>query len=173
MTCLILIGMMGAGKTTIGRELARHRNVRFADCDQELIAHCGVSITTIFDIEGEAGFRARESKMLDMLTLEDNIVIATGGGVVLDAGNRTLLARRGIVVYLDVPPRVLHERTRHDRNRPLLQVENPLARIEALHAERDPLYREIADIIINGDRGNLASMVAQVEKALDSYQKAD
>ncbi|MDR0634527.1 MAG: shikimate kinase [Azoarcus sp.] len=171
MSCLILIGMMGAGKTTVGRELARRRQVRFADCDHELIARTGVSIPIIFDLEGEAGFRRREARMLDELTAETDIVIATGGGVVLSAANRALLARRGVVIYLDVPPHLLWERTRYDRNRPLLQVADPRARIAELHSQRDPLYREIADIVIDGGRGGFVSMANQIEKALSGIEK--
>ncbi|MDR0715847.1 MAG: shikimate kinase [Azoarcus sp.] len=171
MTCLILVGMMGAGKTTVGRELARRREMRFADCDHELIARTGVAISVIFDIEGETGFRQREARMLDELTVDTNIVIATGGGVVLDPANRALLSRRGIVIYLNVPPHILWERTRRDRNRPLLQVDDPRARIIELHRQRDPLYREIADIVIDGGRGGSAVMVEQIEKALAGLGK--
>jgi shikimate kinase len=170
-TCLILVGMMGAGKTTVGRELARRREMRFADCDHELIARTGVAISVIFDIEGEAGFRQREARMLDELTVNTDIVIATGGGVVLDSANRALLSRRGIVIYLNVPPHILWERTRRDRNRPLLQVDDPRARIIELHRQRDPLYREIADIVIDGGRGGSAVMVEQIEKALAGLGK--
>lgn len=171
MSCLILIGMMGAGKTTVGKELARRRGVRFVDCDHEIVARTGVSIPTIFEIEGEAGFRRRETQTIDELTREADLVLATGGGAVLDPANRALLARRGIVIYLNVPPHILWERTRHDRNRPLLQVENPRQRIEQLHRERDPLYREVADIIVDGGRGNPGAMVRQIEKALSSLKK--
>lgn len=143
--------------------------MRFADCDQELIARTGVSIPVIFDIEGEAGFRQRESRLLAELSAEPDLVIATGGGVVLDPENRALLAERGIVIYLNVPPLVLWERTRYDRNRPLLQVENPQERIAELYAQRDPVYREVADIIIDGDRGTPMTMANLVEKALDAY----
>ncbi|MDR1423860.1 MAG: shikimate kinase [Azoarcus sp.] len=170
MTCLILIGMMGAGKTTVGRELARRRNVRFADCDHELMSRTGVSIPIIFDIEGEAGFRRREAQMLAELTAEPNIVIATGGGVVLDPANRALLTQTGTVIYLDAPPHVLWERTRHDRNRPLLQVENPRERIAELHRLRDPLYREVADIVVHSERGGFTSMANQIEKALADFE---
>ncbi|KAI5914202.1 shikimate kinase [Thauera sp. 2A1] len=166
MSCLILIGMMGAGKTTVGKELARRRGVRFADVDHEIIARTGVSIPTIFEIEGEVGFRRRESQALDELTRESEIVIATGGGSVLDPANRALMSQRGVVVYLNVPPQILWERTRNDRNRPLLQVEDPRARIEELHRARDPLYREVADIVIDGGRGNPGTMVRQIEKAV-------
>jgi shikimate kinase len=168
---LILIGMMGAGKTTVGRELAKRRQMRFADCDHELVARTGVSIPIIFEIEGEAGFRQREARLLDELTSEDDIVIATGGGVVLDPANRALLAQRGIVIYLDVPPHILWERTRHDRNRPLLQVPDPCARIAELHHQRDPFYRAVADIIVSGERSSSAAMANQIEKALADFEK--
>ncbi len=161
--------MMGAGKTTVGRELARRLNLRFADCDHELIARTGVSVPTIFEVEGEAGFRQRESRLLAELLAEPDIVIATGGGIVLDPANRELLSEYGTVVYLNVPTHVLWERTRCDRNRPLLQVENPRARIEELYRQRDPLYREVADIIVDGERGSCASMANRIEKALAEY----
>jgi shikimate kinase len=166
---LILIGMMGAGKTTVGRELAKRLNLRFADCDHELIARTGVSVPIIFEIEGEAGFRRRESRLLAELLTECGIVIATGGGIVLNPANCALLSGRGTVIYLTTPPRVLWERTRRDRNRPLLQVENPRERIEELYCQRDPLYRAVADIIIDGERGSCASMVNRIEKALSEY----
>ncbi|MDR0565269.1 MAG: shikimate kinase [Azoarcus sp.] len=169
MTCLILVGMMGAGKTTVGRELAKRLNLRFADCDQELIARTGVSVPVIFDIEGEAGFRQRESRLLAELLAEPDIVIATGGGVVLSPANRALLAENGIVIYLNVPPDTLWERTRYDRNRPLLQVENPRERIAELHAQRDPLYRAVADIIINSEYGTCSSMANRIKKALADF----
>ena len=165
-SCLILIGMMGAGKTTVGKELARRRKVRFADCDHEIIARTGVSIPTIFEIEGEEGFRRRETQMMDELSQEPDIVIATGGGVVTTPANRELMRERGVVVYLDVPPTVLYERTRHDRNRPLLQVDNPRQRIEKLYRQRDPLYREVAHLIIEGGRGNPGTMVRMIENGL-------
>jgi len=165
-SCLILIGMMGAGKTTVGKELARRRKLRFADCDHEIVARTGVTIPTIFEIEGEAGFRRRETQMMDELTLEPDIVIATGGGVVIAPENRALMRERGVVVYLNVPPQILYERTRHDRNRPLLQVENPRQRIDELYRQRDPLYREVAHIIVDGGRTNPGTMVRLIEDAL-------
>lgn len=165
-SCLILIGMMGAGKTTVGKELARRRKLRFADCDHEIVARTGVSIPTIFEIEGEAGFRRRETQMMDELTRESDIVIATGGGVVTTPENRALMRERGIVFYLNVPPQILFERTRHDRNRPLLQVENPRQRIEELYRQRDPLYREVAHVVVDGGRTNPGTMVRLIEDAL-------
>lgn len=166
---VVLIGLMGAGKTTVGREYARRHGHRFVDCDHELEARLGVKVTTIFEIEGESGFRRRESQLLDELTREDGLVLATGGGVVLSADNRALLAQRGLVVYLNVPPRILWERTRNDKSRPLLQVPNPKEKIEALFRERDPLYREVADIVIDGGRGNPGGMVRHVEQAIEEY----
>lgn len=163
--------MMGAGKTTVGKELARRRRARFADCDHEIVARTGVSIPTIFEIEGECGFRKRETQMMEELTLESDIVIATGGGVVVTPANRTLMRERGIVIYLNVPPHIVFERTRHDRNRPLLQVDNPRQRIEEIYRERDPLYRECADIIVDGGRGNPGTMVRLIEASLQNFHK--
>ncbi|MCL2524729.1 MAG: shikimate kinase [Betaproteobacteria bacterium] len=147
---IYLVGLMGAGKTTIGRQLARRLGWRFVDSDQEIVARTGVVIPTIFEIEGEAGFRQREAQIIGELTQESDIVMATGGGAVILAENRQRLRASGWVVYLNVPPAMLYERTRHDRNRPLLQVADPLARLEALHVERDPLYRETAHFVVEG-----------------------
>lgn len=168
---MILIGMMGAGKTTVGREFARRHNMRFVDCDHEIEARTGVRVPMIFEIEGEAGFRRRETQLIDELTRESDLVLATGGGAVLNPENRAFMSGRGIVVYLNVPPQILWERTRHDRNRPLLQVPNPRERIESLHRERDPLYRDVADIIVDGGRGNPAGMVRLIEKSLETCSK--
>lgn len=168
---IILVGMMGAGKSTVGREYARRHGLGFIDCDHELEARTGVKIPTIFEIEGEAGFRRRESQLIEELVETSGVVLGTGGGIVLDPGNRTVLKRRGIVVYLNVPPRVLWERTRHDRSRPLLQVPNPRERIEVLYRERDPLYREVADIVVDGNRGSPASMVRQLEAAIEDFRQ--
>lgn len=141
---------MGAGKTTVGRQLAKRLARPFFDSDHEIVERTGVPIPTIFEIEGEDGFRRREVQTIHELTEADNIVMATGGGVVINPENRRRLHETGWVVYLDVPPALLYERTRHDRNRPLLQVANPLARLEELHAARDPLYREVAHIVVDG-----------------------
>jgi shikimate kinase len=168
---VILIGMMGAGKTTVGREYARRHRMRFVDCDHEVEARTGVKVPTIFEIEGEAGFRRRETQVIDDLTRETDLVLATGGGAVLDPLNRAMMSERGIVVYLNVPTQVLWERTRHDRNRPLLQVPNPRERIENLYRERDPLYRAVADIVVDGGRGNPGGMVRLIEKAIENCKK--
>ena len=147
---IYLVGLMGAGKTTIGRQLARRLGRRFYDSDHEIVARTGVPIPTIFEIEGEEGFRRRESLAIAELTSGTDIVLATGGGVVLSPENRKRLHDSGWVVYLNVPPTMLFGRTGHDRNRPLLRVENPLGKLEELHALRDPLYRETAHLVVDG-----------------------
>jgi len=147
---IYLVGLMGAGKTTIGRQLARRLGRRFHDSDHEIVARTGVPIPTIFEIEGEEGFRRRESQAIAELTSGSDIVLATGGGVVLSPENRRRLHDTGWVVYLNVPPAMLFERTRNDRNRPLLRVEDPLGKLQELHALRDPLYRETAHLVVDG-----------------------
>jgi shikimate kinase len=163
---IYLVGLMGAGKTTVGRQLAKRLTRRFLDSDQEIETRTGVRVPVIFDIEGEAGFRRRETQMLDELSRQSNLVVATGGGVVLAEENRRRLRDSGMVVYLDASPAVLYERTRLDRNRPLLQVADPLGRLSELFAQRDPLYREVADLVVDADLGNAATLVQQIEKAL-------
>ncbi len=151
---IFLVGPMGAGKTTIGRQLAEALGMDFVDSDQAIEERTGATIPWIFDVEGEAGFRKREKAMIDELTRRQNVVLATGGGAVLDPENRRHLQSRGTVIYLHADIDQLLERTRKDRNRPLLQTDDPRARLEALMAERDPLYREVADIILEtGQRG--------------------
>lgn len=159
---IYLIGLMGSGKTTIGRMLARRMGRVFFDSDHEIEHRTGVRIPVIFELEGEAGFRQREAQTIEALSHEQGIVMATGGGAVLDPRNREALRSSGWVVYLDVPTSVLYERTRHDSNRPLLQVEDPLAKLTALRAQRDPLYRETAHFIIDGSRCNSGSAVHRI-----------
>jgi shikimate kinase len=165
-TNLFLVGMMGAGKTTIGRQLARRYKKQFVDSDHEIEARTGVGIPVIFEIEGEEGFRRREAAMIEELTGESGVVLATGGGAVLNADNRRCLQSRGIVVYLRVLPSFLVERTSHDKNRPLLQVADPLARLEELFALRDPLYMDVADIVVEGGRMNSAAVVRRIDQEL-------
>ena len=163
---IYLVGMPGAGKTTVGRQLARRMQRSFVDADHEIEARTGVRIPLIFDIEGEQGFRDRESKVLAELGNQSNLVVATGGGAVLRPENRAALKRGGLIVYLHATPRLLFERTRLDPNRPLLQVADPMKKIEELFAERDPVYREVADIVINSLGGSISHLVKQVEREL-------
>ncbi|PLP96632.1 shikimate kinase [Cupriavidus pauculus] len=153
---------MGAGKTTIGRTVARKLGRPFFDTDHEIESRCGVRITTIFELEGEEGFRRRETRILDELTQRSGIVLATGGGIVLRPENREMLRARGHVIYLDAALPELWRRVRRNRNRPLLQVDNPRARLEALFCERDPLYREIAHLIMPAHAGTVAQAAASV-----------
>jgi shikimate kinase len=164
---LYLVGLMGAGKTTVGRLLAKHYGCTFYDSDHEIEARTGVKIPVIFEIEGEAGFRKREEATIAELTGLSGIVLATGGGAVLSATNRANLKRNGVVIYLRGMPEHLHERTRHDRNRPLLQTENPLARLRELFKQRDPLYREVADIVVDTGRQSVAGMTRVLYGKLD------
>jgi len=145
---IFLVGMMGAGKTTAGRLLARRLGRRFVDTDHEIETRCGVGIPLIFEIEGEAGFREREARAIEELTACEEIVLATGGGAVLRAENRKRLAAQGLVIYLHAAPEALYRRVRSDRNRPLLAAEDPLGRLKDLYTVRDPLYREIADLVV-------------------------
>lgn len=150
---------MGAGKTTIGRALAKRMNLEFIDTDREIEVRTGVSIPTVFEIEGEDGFRKREAQVIDDLSRSGGRVVATGGGAVLRQDNRERLIASGFVVYLNVPPHTLWERTRHDKNRPLLQVNNPLLKLKELYAQRNPLYQEVADMVIDGSRVHAQSIV--------------
>jgi shikimate kinase len=159
---IFLVGPMGAGKTSVGRQLAKAMGCEFLDSDREIESRTGVNIPTIFDIEGEAGFRRREQQMLDELTQREGIVLATGGGAILARENREWLQQRGTVVYLSASVDQLYKRTRRDRNRPLLQTENPRQRIAELLDVRDPLYRETADITLDTDGHNVRWAVDQI-----------
>lgn len=150
---IFLVGLMGAGKSTVGRLLARRLSKRFVDTDHEIEKRNGVTIPVIFEIEGEDGFRRREQEVLADLAQEQGLVLSTGGGIVLRPENREALRNHGFVVYLNARPELLAERTKHDRSRPLLNVEDPLARLRQLHAVRDPLYREVAHAIVETGRG--------------------
>ncbi|GAB1394318.1 shikimate kinase [Rhodocyclaceae bacterium] len=163
--CTYLVGMMGAGKTTVGKKLAKRLAVPFIDLDHEIERHTGVSVATIFEIEGEAGFRQRETNALKQVIEDGAQIVATGGGVVLNPINRAILARAGTVVYLQATPELIYSRTRHDTGRPLLQVADPLGRIRSLVSQRDPLYREIADIVIESGRP-LGNTIEAIETAL-------
>lgn len=166
---IFLIGLMGAGKTSVGKMLARKLGKTFHDCDLELERATGVRIPLIFEIEGEPGFRQRESRMLAELVQSRDIVLATGGGAVLSRENRALLMQNGTVVYLRASPHELWQRTRHDRNRPLLQIPDPLAKLTELYAQRDPLYREAADVIIDTGHQSVGSLVQRLEQKLAQF----
>ena len=169
---IYLVGMMGAGKTTVGRTLARRLKLRFVDSDREIEARCGVKIPVIFEIEGEAGFRAREAQAVVELTQLDGIVLATGGGVVLLEDNRRLLAERGTVIYLRATPEHLYERVRQDRNRPLLAGADPLERLRELYRTRDPLYRAVADLTIDTGRQSVQVLARSLLEQLGARWKA-
>jgi len=153
---------MGAGKTTVGRQLATELGKTFHDTDHEIERRTGVKIALIFEIEGEAGFRAREAQVVDELTRLSDVVLATGGGAVLNAENRAHLAQRGVVVYLHGQPKDLWTRTRHDKSRPLLQDADPLQKLHSLYQQRDPLYREIADIVVDTGRQSVRELLFQL-----------
>jgi len=169
---LFLVGLMGAGKTTVGRLVARRLKLRFLDSDHEVERRCGVKVPVIFEIEGEPGFRAREAAVIDELTALQGIVLATGGGVVNSKESRQALASRGTVVYLRGRPEDLYERVRHDKNRPLLAGGDPLGRLRALFSERDPLYRSIADLTVDTGRQGVNALARQLLFKLDERWKA-
>ena len=168
---LYLVGLMGAGKTTVGRLLARHYGCIFRDSDHEIEARTGVKIPVIFEIEGEAGFRKREEAVIAELTAMSGVVLATGGGAILSPVTRDNLRNRGVVIYLRGTPEHLYERTRHDRNRPLLQTGNPLEKLRELYRQRDPLYREVADIVVDTGRQSVSGMTRMLYGKLDSLRR--
>lgn len=170
---IYLVGLMGAGKTSVGRVLAKRLRKAFFDSDHEIADRTGVRIPIIFEIEGEAGFRRRESAVVQELVGYSDIVLATGGGVVLDPQNRRALHATGTVVYLRASPNELWARTRHDRNRPLLQTADPLARLQQLHAERDALYRETAHLIVDTGNQALRTLVGRLERDLRTLLDSD
>jgi shikimate kinase/3-dehydroquinate synthase len=173
---IFLVGMMGAGKTTIGKLLAHSLDKTFFDSDREIQKRTGVSIPVIFEIEGESGFRRRETEVLSELVKSENIVLSTGGGAVLSAINRELLVRHGTVIYLRATIDDLWRRTRQDKNRPLLQTQNPRKRLVELYAQRDPLYRETAHIIVeSGKRSarHLAQLLTQQITCLGTGSELD
>ena len=163
---VILVGMMGSGKSTVGRRLAAALGRPFVDADTELERRCGVPISTIFELEGEAGFRRREALLIAELARPSGCVLATGGGAVIDPASRTLLHREGFVVYLQAGVAELWQRLRRDRARPLLRTSDPRGRIEALVAQRDPMYREAAHQVIATGRQPVDRTVSEILAAL-------
>lgn len=165
---VFLIGPMGAGKSTIGRQLARQLNVDFFDSDQEIERRTGADISWVFDVEGESGFRSREEKVIDELTRKSVIVLATGGGSVISSINRYYLSNRGLVVYLETTVGRQLIRTHRDRRRPLLEmtssqkIGNVREVLELLAKERNPLYEEIADVKVSTDLQNIRVVVNKI-----------
>jgi shikimate kinase len=164
---IFLVGPMGAGKSAVGKQLARRLRRAFHDADAEIEARTGVDIPFIFEKEGEAGFRLRERRVVEDLTALSGIVLATGGGVVMDADNRRLLAERGIVVYLHTSVPQQLARTRHSRDRPLLDTPDPEARLRELMAVREPLYRELADLVIDTDGRKVGAVADEIRQRLE------
>ncbi len=162
---IILVGPMGAGKSTIGRLLSQELSLRFVDVDREIEDRAGANIPWIFDVEGEKGFRDRESTVVQELTLNDDQVLATGGGAVQRPENREYL-RRGFVVYLKTSIEQQLERTAKDKNRPLLQSDNPRATLEALMEIRDPLYIQTADVVVKTDKRHPRGVVLDIIKQM-------
>jgi shikimate kinase len=166
---IFLVGPMGAGKTTIGRQLAKSLGVAFFDSDKEIERKTGVSIPMIFDYEGEQGFRKRESEIIDEITQQSPIILATGGGAIIQPANQAWLRERGFVVYLQCNVDTQLSRTRKDGNRPLLQTENPRARLEELYRFRDPIYRDLADSIVDTGRYSSRAAIHRILAAFNQF----
>jgi shikimate kinase len=164
---IFLVGMMGAGKTTVGKALARRLGREFIDCDREIVERTGVPIATIFEIEGEDGFRRRESQMLAELATRRGTIVATGGGAVLAEENRRTMRASGTVIYLRVSLDHLHERTKRDPARPLLAAGDRRATLQALLEKRDPLYRDAADLVVDSGAQSPGTLAQRVIEALD------
>ncbi len=165
---IFLIGPMGAGKSTIGRQLAQQLNMEFFDSDQEIERRTGADITWVFDVEGEEGFREREEKVINDLTEKQGIVLATGGGSVKSKETRNRLSARGVVVYLQTTIDKQLSRTQRDKKRPLLHTDNPKDVLTRLAEERNPLYEEIADIIIEADEYTAKAVVNQIIQLIEN-----
>lgn len=170
---LILVGLMGSGKTTMGRTLARHLGKTFVDSDEEIIKRTGVTIPHIFDVEGESGFRLRETAAIRDLVGRDNMVLATGGGAVLAEQNRALLQQNGIVIYLKASVHDLWQRTRHDRNRPLLQTGNPYAKLTELFHQRDPLYQQVSDIVGQSGKQSVHALMLHLVDEIEALKNQE
>lgn len=163
---IFLVGLMGAGKSTIGRQLARELGKQFRDSDSEIEKRTGVSIDVIFDIEGEQGFRRRETRMLKELVEERGIVLATGGGAVLASENRQLLGDNGLIIYLKASAEHLAGRVKLDRRRPLLQTGDKLAKIRELMTQREPVYQQLADMVVETNNRSIPRVVREISKMI-------
>ncbi len=168
---IILVGMMGAGKTTVGRLLAKQLGKTFIDSDEEIQRRTGVTIPHIFDVEGEAGFRLRESAVIQELLAQNDIVLATGGGAILSPQNRSMMKQNGVVVYLKSTVHDLWQRTRHDQNRPLLQTENPRAKLQELLDLREPLYEEAADVVAHTGKQSVQVLLERLQHKLEDLKQ--
>ena len=168
---VFLVGMMGAGKSTVGKALARRLGREFVDCDREIVERTGVPVATIFEIEGEAGFRRRESAVLADLAARPGVVVATGGGAVLDPENRRVMREHGTVVYLHAGLDHLHERTRRDSSRPLLARGDRRATLASLLEARDPLYREAAHIVVESGVPSAGSLAGRIAELLEASRR--
>ncbi len=168
---IFLVGPMGSGKTSIGQRVAALLGLQFFDCDHELEKQTGASVSLIFDVEGEEGFRARETKMLDELTSRTGVLVATGGGVILRAENRRLLQDRGTVVYLKTSVSQQLKRLARDRTRPLLQTADRRKKLEAMALQRNPLYQELADIEFPAQNRALDSVAHQLAETIKALVK--
>ena len=163
---IFLVGLMGAGKSTIGRQLARELGKQFRDSDSEIEKRTGVSIDVIFDIEGEQGFRRRETRMLQELVEERGIVLATGGGAILASDNRQLLTDNGLIIYLKASAEHLAGRVKLDRRRPLLQTGDKLAKIRELMTQREPVYQQLADMVVETNNRSIPRVVREISKMI-------
>lgn len=166
---IVMIGMMGSGKTTIGRALARALALPFVDLDHDIVQHCGVSIPTIFDIEGEEGFRRREHQALQRVLRPSPKIVATGGGAPVSPDNQALLRdKAAFIIYLQAPVSALFDRIAKDANRPLLQTPNPKERVAALLAEREPVYQSLAHCCVSTVDISIYRTVCQLEALIHS-----
>lgn len=169
---IFLVGPMGVGKSTIGRMLSTLLKMPFFDSDREIEYATGADIPWIFDVEGEAGFRQREAKMIDSLSQHNGIILATGGGAILDPASRKILRERGRVVYLKASVNQQLERTSKDKSRPLLQTADPLAKIKELIQIREPLYRETAHITIDTNRRGPRAVSSDIARQIEALEQS-
>ena len=165
---IFLVGPMGAGKSTIGRQLADALSFQFEDSDHEIQRRTGVDIPTIFEYEGEEGFRNREQQVIADLTDQEGIVLATGGGAVLREANRQRLTARGVVIYLHCSPEQQFARTNRDRNRPLIQTADPLQSLRDIMEIREPLYRQVADLVVSTEKRGTVAVVKEIRRRLET-----
>ena len=163
---LFLVGMPGSGKSTLGRLLAKRLEKQFYDTDAELERRLGVTIPVIFELEGEPGFRDRESTIIGEFVPYTNVILATGGGAILRVPNRVALKQNGTVLYLHATPETLWERTRRSKHRPLLQAADPQGRLTELYEFRDPIYREVADFVVESDSEQVVKLAQRLEQQL-------